>query len=347
MLKVFLFLFGGFHLFPAFGQFSEQRKFQLDSITSTIPVSVRKDLSAVHHLLDSLGTNDEEKVWLFYGYIGTYFKYDYKRKKDFKAAEYSPEYATQLSSGVCRDFSKVFLVLCQRSNIPCLEIGGKCPSGFFSKINSILHRNSLKANHRWNVVKINGSWRLMDPTWTTVVKTTKIKTFQPKSKSYKTTIVKSVNREYYDALPEKMKLNHAPIHPAFYLSTVIPSYKTVFKKSKKQKIYAENYSFANTLDSIFKQSFPEFSRIFIKESVNYSAVSTLYSSFRYETQLPLLKTSRFNKPSIESYSRNIAHLKKLNDYILRENNINFEVELNECIKKINQKITRLENAKIR
>ena len=68
--------------FISFSFIDEKRCFELDSITSTLNNDTRKNLKAVHEYLHSKGKNNEERIWLFYGYIGTYFKYDVKRSKE-------------------------------------------------------------------------------------------------------------------------------------------------------------------------------------------------------------------------------------------------------------------------
>lgn len=159
-------------LFPLLlrAQISDGRKLELDSMTTHLSSSVRKDLEKTRLALVSFATNDEEKAWLFYGYIGTWFQYDKHRKGDLNAPPFNPELTAKKGKGVCRDFSDVFHYLCVESGIPCLNVIGKSKPGVIGNIQAfsrrVFHRVSMGANHEWNVAKINGKWQLFDPTWT-------------------------------------------------------------------------------------------------------------------------------------------------------------------------------------
>lgn len=335
---IFIFIVLGLH---SHAQLSEARIFQLDSITTNIPKGIRNNLDKVHHHLDSLGKTDEEKVWMFYGYIGTYFKYDKKRKKDNKALEYSPDFTTERASGVCRDFSKVFEVLCVKSKIPCMEVLGKTRTPIWDKINNLMHLKASLNWHKWNIVKYNDLWHLMDPTWTYITKVHKIKTYIPKKKIYIITQVKSVNRRYFNPSAEEMMNDHKPIHPAFFLSSKIPTYKTGLKRNKKKKIYTEKYDYAKKLDSIYSKQFPMFSKLFNDETEKYCKASFLRANYKYEINLPLLKTSKYNKPTIESYEEAKNHICELNNFIKDEFGYEFEKEYLEFFNEIHKRQDKL------
>lgn len=51
--------------------------------------------------------------------------------------------------GVCESYSEAFQYLCNKAGIPCFGITGTASGG----------------GHKWNGVKINGNWYLMDVTW--------------------------------------------------------------------------------------------------------------------------------------------------------------------------------------
>lgn len=279
----------------AFGQLSDARKYALDSIVSSLDLAVRKDLEAAHRYLDAHGQNDEEKVWLFYGYLGTCFKYDKKRMGDVKAPFYNPELTAKKSKGVCRDFARVFEYLCIKSNIPCFAISGKTNMSVFEYIGRKFQRVSTKTNHQWNMVRVNGTWMLMDPTWTSIASKNSVSIFDPIAKTSKKLTISSVDRTYYNPSPEFMAETHAPIHPAFSLYSTVPTYKSIRKSPKRQLTYRENYPYNHVLDSIWSQKNTLFSRAFVDESFRYSHVPTLSSLFHYELDIALVKPAS-NQP---------------------------------------------------
>ena len=63
---------------------------------------------------------------------------------------------TSLSGGhtvVCEGYAKMFKVLCDASDVPCLIITGRAGTG------------GDMENHMWNYVEIDGNWYLVDCTW--------------------------------------------------------------------------------------------------------------------------------------------------------------------------------------
>lgn len=311
-----LFLFGCFLLSTAvFAEIPEARKRQLDSIVSVMELSMRKDLEAAHLYMDSNGQNEEEKVWMFYGYLGTFFKYDKKRMGDMKAPFYNPELTAKKSKGVCRDFARVFEYLCTKSNIPCFSIIGKTKMPVFEFISRKFHRLSTKVNHQWNIVRVNGNWMLMDPTWTRIESKTKISVPDQKNKTSKTFNLVSVSREYYNPTPEFMAETHAPIHPAFSLYSNVPTYKSIRKSPKRHLTYQENYDYSQILDSIWKQKNTVFSRAFVDESFHYSHVPTLYTLFRYELDIALVKPASNQPITVDFYDERITRIQKLLKHI--------------------------------
>ncbi len=312
MKQKLLFLFGCILISGSvLAEIPEVRKRQLDSIVSVMDLTLRKDLESAHRYLDSQGLDQEEKVWLFYGYLGTYFKYDKERLGDFKAPFYNPELTAKKSKGVCRDFARVFEYLCVKSAIPCFSIMGKTKIGIFEYLGRKFHRTSTKTTHEWNIVRVNGTWQLMDPTWTHIESKTKISIPDPKNKTAKTFNLISVSRDYYNPTPEFMAKTHAPIHPAFSLFSEVPTFKTIRKDSKKQQIYKDSYNCSQILDSIWNQKNTVFSRVFVDESFHYSQVPTLYHLFHYEMDIALVKPDQNQPVSVAFYDERITRILNL------------------------------------
>ncbi|ASS48194.1 MAG: hypothetical protein A3D31_00090 [Candidatus Fluviicola riflensis] len=337
ILLLFLAFAGSSH-----AEIDEKRQFQLDSISTNIPKESKQNLDEVHAFLHKNGHTDEERVWLFYGYIATHFKYDQKRKSDKDAPIFSPEYTAQRRSGVCRDFSKVFLVLCQRSNIPCLEVSGKVTLPFWEVIGKWLRRESNVFNHVWNVVKINDTWMLMDPTWSYVTATQRIKHYDAKKKTSTTVLIKTPARTYYNPDPVFMMKDHTPVHPAFLLlSDSIPTYKTARKKEKHQKFYCTNYHFGDTIDAIYGTQYPLFSKTYYRGCMGYSKVTAMYNNYEYELSLPVQKAGKYNQPTLEQYDNALLRAKELTAYIRSETGVNYSSRLKLFEEELGKKRTKL------
>ncbi len=88
-----------------YAEIMEPRQKQLDSFVTNLPRDYVRDLDSAHYYMNREGRNNEERVFMFYGFFGIHFKYDHNRavqKQDVK--EYSPYYTCRKRSGVCRDF---------------------------------------------------------------------------------------------------------------------------------------------------------------------------------------------------------------------------------------------------
>jgi len=334
-------------LFLAFAEYSlaeidDKRQFQLDSISTNIPKESKQNLDQVHAFLHKNGHTDEERVWLFYGYIATHFKYDQKRKKEKDAPIFSPEYTAQRRSGVCRDFSKVFLVLCQKSGIPCLEVTGRTPIPVWEIIGNWLHHMKSTYTHRWNVVKVNDTWMLMDPTWSNVKETQRIRHYDPKKKVTFTVLVKIPARIYYNPDPVFMMKTHAPIHPAFLLiSDSLPTFKTARKKETRQKFFCSNYHFSDTIDLIYAAKFPLFSKPYYSGCMKYSKTAAMLNNYEYELSLPVQKSARYKQPTLEQYDNALLQARELTAYIHSETGIAYNSKLKQFEEELAKKRAKL------
>lgn len=300
-------------------QLSSKRQFQLDSSVSVIPPAIKKNAGAVHHYLDSLGKSDEEKVWMFYGFIGTFLKYDNKRLNDFKSPDYSPYTTVKKGSGVCRDFSNLFDFFCERSRIPCYRILGKCNVSFRYKMNRFFHGYSNATNHQWNIVKVNGKWQLMDPTWSSIESIKTIPVYDKRGTIIKKLKIKSISRKYYDADPEFMAKSHAPVNPIFFLMPKIPQFKSALGKRNK-KFFSENFEFQRFLDHGIGKQFEEINKLYDSLSFSYSKETICPYLFSLSLNEPLLKRTEYNPFSLTTYVQDSVSRFELCQYYSKEFN---------------------------
>ena len=61
--------------------------------------------------------------------------------------------------GVCDHYSSLFQYMLEQCGLEAMKISG------YSKIWPDARVNTLRTDHAWNAVKINGNWKLMDVTW--------------------------------------------------------------------------------------------------------------------------------------------------------------------------------------
>lgn len=114
---------------------------------------------------DWVGTNitkdmtDEQKVDKIYSYIIDNYKY-YDDDLNDKSKEYAMRYSTYSMIGnkkaVCNAFSGMFRMLAKEAGVKVIDIVG------YLKDNENENENGY---HAWNLVRINGVWRHVDPTF--------------------------------------------------------------------------------------------------------------------------------------------------------------------------------------
>lgn len=269
--------------FSGFGQtFTERRIYQLDSAISVMDKKLVKDFHKSHHYLDSVGQTDAEKAWLFYAYVVCHFKYDHVRFKESSkvSKEYTVEYTSYKTSGVCRDFAKLYEGMCRKSNIPCLSVIGKSKVPFFLVIQKVKSFFEF-INHQWNVVRLDNEWFLVDPTWGSIEKTEKV-TYLDKKKQKHFIKISHPSKNYFCSEPAFFVKTHLPTHPAFYCSNNAPAFKRYFKRNQFKKTTLYNYN--SFLNEMWNQKYPYlFTKLrtetfdYKKKLANSVAVSFLFN----------------------------------------------------------------------
>jgi hypothetical protein len=300
------------------------RKVQLDSFVTNIPKDIIKNLDKVHLAMHNYGANDEERVWMFYGYFAIHTKYDKKRMYDRKALFQPPEYTVHAKSGVCRDFASLFVRFCDLSNIPCMEISGKVPKTFWGVLRDLYHLHLPNNGHAWNVVKLNKEWLFMDPTWTSVIRVEKYYEYDKYGKKKCISRCKIPDRTYYDGIPQNMTRNHKPYHPAFFVLEKIPSWKTCFKRDSKRDYYDLYFNYNFVLDSLFARKYPQMSPYWVASCKDYSGryvgnyIQNHY--LNYDKRL----VPREKRPDLQDFYCHYEELDSIQEYL--QSNYQYSIE---------------------
>ena len=189
---------------PTYGRYGV-----IDRQVKRVPDSLSNNISYLHHYLDSIGVDDEERIRIFYMWIITNIKYEDQVELlfDENLLFYigsnncvSPVSVLKKRKAVCEGFSKLFQFFCQQSGIEAYTIGG-----YISKKGALQDR----ATHSWNVVKINDEWRFFDLTWAYA--------------SLEYTGIKRSTNEFYMISPHQFVLSHLPLVSMWqFIETPVP-----------------------------------------------------------------------------------------------------------------------------
>ena len=141
--------------------------------------------------------------------------------------------ALQYKNGVCQDYSLIFDAIVKKLNYDSFII-----EGITKDLDGKLNR---KIGHTWNAVKVNGEWRLFDPTWGAgyVIDDKKF--------------LKEYNEQWYDVSPKVMFKTHMPFDPIWQLSSQPVDYNT-FIKNDDRNIIDQNFDFETLIDQFLKNN---------------------------------------------------------------------------------------------
>lgn len=327
-----------------YAQISEPRQKQLDSLVTNLPRDIVRDLDSAHYYLHNAGENNEERVFLYYGFIGIHFKYDYNRLGEGKKVkEYTTYYTCKKRSGVCRDFAALFKELCNRSGMPCVVATGRTKSSYRRFFREMVQFKFRAPNHAWNIVKFNGTWHLMDPTWTWVDKTDKYYTYDENGRKKYKTKAKRPARDYYDTKPEDFYKKRSAVHPAYYTMTTVPTFNTSRRSMRNKTTYQTNYDYSSVLDSIDAKPFYKFSKSYFMEQraycPNYGAAGY---DWHYISSYLDLKRTKKDALTVERCQEYIAYLGDLKSFFESEDLSGMATDVQWTTNEIRTHIEKLE-----
>jgi hypothetical protein len=104
--------------------------------------------------------NDSEKARLLYTWIATHIRYDVEAFNSGKYKDESADSVLGRRTAVCDGFSSLFQQLGLLMGLEVEKI-----SGFAKGYGYKPGMKFSEANHAWNAVKINDTWKLVDVTW--------------------------------------------------------------------------------------------------------------------------------------------------------------------------------------
>lgn len=157
--------------------------------------------SEVAHYIDSIGTTEEEKAWMLYCWIADNIYYDTDALITGNKSDLQAETVFQTQKAICVGFSTLYKSIGERMDLEVLEIPG------FSKGHDYVENSPIyKSNHIWNAVKINGEWKLLDPTWGQGYLT---------RREGRTINIKQFSEFWFATEPYQFIFTHLPENPAY------------------------------------------------------------------------------------------------------------------------------------
>lgn len=184
---------------PSFPDFT-----QIDGHARHCPETAMQSIEALSAYLSEGAETDIEKTRAIYVWLAEYMWYDDKAINRDKVKDYTVEEMLKRRLGVCEDYSNMFLVLGEKMGLKIMKVTG------YAKGFGYRPRQRFKEpNHAWNLVEINGEWKIFDATWGGSA--------GEKTKKGKLKSVKIFSEEWFAAPPYKAIYTHLPENPDYAL----------------------------------------------------------------------------------------------------------------------------------
>ncbi|MDH4394534.1 MAG: transglutaminase domain-containing protein [Limnobacter sp.] len=133
---------------------------ELDNHALQAPKSVERDADQLLAYLIKPAKTDEQKARVIYRWLTSRFTYDVA---SFQARNYKRQTLDQLlvsRRGVCDGYAVAFQELGKKAGLTVKLIEGRAKGGSNGE-----QFTADQANHAWNMVLINGQWKIVDATW--------------------------------------------------------------------------------------------------------------------------------------------------------------------------------------
>jgi len=176
---------------------------QIDQHAREAPAKLKNNLPKLTSYLIKPAKNDYQRVRSFYVWISENIAYDVQLFRSYNPSRYqpiSPLEVVQRGKAVCQGYAELFQEMCRLANISCHVV-----PGYSKGFNYTPKSKFTNADHAWNVVKVEGKWRLIDVTWGSGGLNENMK------------YVKQFKEEYFLTSPEVFVLNHLPLAPMWQL----------------------------------------------------------------------------------------------------------------------------------
>lgn len=126
------------------------------------PNSIKKNADELIEYFNEIAKTDLEKTRAIYVWITNNIKYDDNAYNTNNYNDGSVEVVLNTKKAVCAGYAELFTFFCRKMNLEAKTISGYAKGYGYNIGDSFEGKES---NHAWNMVKINGEWKIFDTTW--------------------------------------------------------------------------------------------------------------------------------------------------------------------------------------
>jgi len=132
----------------------------IDAHARECPDALAVNVATLSSYLKSRSTTDLEKARAIYIWLTDNVSYDDDAFNSGGYGDYSPEGLLSSRKAVCEGFSNLYLALGEEMGLNIRKV-----SGYAKGFGYAPGRKFERSNHAWNVIEIDGQWKIIDATW--------------------------------------------------------------------------------------------------------------------------------------------------------------------------------------
>jgi hypothetical protein len=278
----------------------------LKTHADTTPREIRKNHIELATYLAAPCKNETEKAIIFTYWVAKNIRYDLKESRVNDRNKIARE-VLEDRTAVCGGYSRLMKKLCDNVGLRCYYVSGYAWGGFFEH-----YLSQDKNRHAWNVVHVDGEWKLLDATWSRS---------ELKSKVFRN--AGTIKWIFMD--PEKYAQTHLPLDPRWQL---LDDPKTNDEFWKKKDLVTRKYASKDSLNMLLSKDWVDARIISIKGSytenqdveefindlnlLGFELVGGSYDSINIARSVVVFKLSKSYDQTFEPYHNHKDHLAVIN-----------------------------------
>ena len=204
---------------------------RIDSIAMNAPPLATRSLEDLAAYCQANAHTELEIVRFYFVWVARNIRYDEVAAKipniEFDHRKQSPQSVFMMRRAICTGYSRLLSHLCQMSKIPVLYVAG------YGKED--IRPDSIQT-HAWNVVKVNGDWALLDPTWSS------------NALSADSSDLSLEFERYFMGSPDFFQKGHLPYDPVFQLTQETMTRQAFFRNTEGGDSEKPSEDFATILN---------------------------------------------------------------------------------------------------
>lgn len=136
---------------------------EVDALVTNFPINVKSlpDLRVFQNEIKRQLKTEDELARAAFVWITENIAYDCEGYRQHTGL-YELEKVVLYKRGICAGYAALYKDFCDQFGLECNIVNGYVVSRYTKLPDD---KDSIKLNHAWNVVKVNGTWQLVDPTW--------------------------------------------------------------------------------------------------------------------------------------------------------------------------------------